>query len=85
MGRLLVEMCEKLRRLDGQAMQRNVPQGEVYRINGAAATVEMRACSACGGDYEDPDRTAWAPDDEEEEERNDALVAALEEFPAEDK
>jgi hypothetical protein len=78
-------MCEKPRRLDDHAMQRNVLQGEVYPINGAAATVEMRACSACGGDYEDPDRTAWTPDGEEEEERNDALVAALEEFPAEDK
>ena len=78
-------MCEKPRRLDGQAMQRNVLQGEVYPINGAAATVEIRACSACAGDYEDPDRTAWAPDGEEEEERNDALVAAPEEFPAEDK
>jgi hypothetical protein len=78
-------MCEKLRRLDGQAMQRNVLQGEGYLINGAAAMVEMRACSACGGDYEDPDRTAWAPDGEEGEESNDALVGALEEFPAEDR
>jgi hypothetical protein len=25
----------------------------------------MRACSACAGDYEDPDRTAWPADDEE--------------------
>jgi hypothetical protein len=22
----------------------------------------MRACSACAGDYEDPDRTAWSGD-----------------------
>jgi hypothetical protein len=81
-----VEKCEKLgRRPGGKAVQRNAAQGEVYSINGAGAAMEMRACSACGGDYEDPDRTAWAPDDEEEEERNDALVAALEEFPAEDK
>jgi hypothetical protein len=26
----------------------------------------MRACSACAGDYEDPDRTAWPADDEED-------------------
>jgi hypothetical protein len=27
----------------------------------------LRACSACSGDYEDPDRTAWSPDEEEED------------------
>jgi hypothetical protein len=27
----------------------------------------LRACSACAGDYEDPDRTAWTPDEEEED------------------
>jgi hypothetical protein len=78
-------MCEKPRRLDGQAMQRNVLQGEVYPINGAAATVEMRACSACGGDYEDPDRTAWTPDDQEEDEPGNATRVTTEEFPAEDR
>lgn len=25
---------------------------------------ELRACSACAGDYEDPDRTAWPTDEE---------------------
>lgn len=31
--------------------------------------MSLRACSACAGDYEDPDRTAWPPEmgaDEEE-------------------
>jgi hypothetical protein len=28
----------------------------------------MAACSACAGDYEDPDRTAWPEADEDEEE-----------------
>jgi len=28
------------------------------------------ACSSCAGDYEDPDRTAWTPDAEEDEERS---------------
>mgnify|MGYP007135454292 CR=1 FL=1 len=28
----------------------------------------LRACSACAGDYEDPDRTAWTPDPQEDEE-----------------
>ena len=27
----------------------------------------MGACSGCAGDYEDPDRTAWAPDADEDE------------------
>jgi hypothetical protein len=33
-------------------------------------TVEnvLRACSGCAGDYEDPDRTAWEADPEENEE-----------------
>jgi hypothetical protein len=26
----------------------------------------LRACSACAGDYEDPDRTAGTPDEEDE-------------------
>jgi len=28
------------------------------------------ACSSCAGDYEDPDRTAWTPDAEEDEVRS---------------
>ncbi|MGC1620756.1 MAG: hypothetical protein WA765_19865 [Candidatus Acidiferrum sp.] len=28
----------------------------------------LRACSACAGDYEDPDRTAWVPDSEDVDE-----------------
>lgn len=30
----------------------------------------LRACSACAGDYEDPDRTAWT--DDEDLERGDS-------------
>ncbi len=32
-----------------------------------ASQLPLRACSACAGDYEDPDRTAWTPDEEEED------------------
>jgi hypothetical protein len=35
-----------------------------------AALLVLRACSACAGDYEDPDRTAWTPDQEEDEDRS---------------
>ena len=27
---------------------------------------QVRACSACAGDYEDPERTAWSDANEEE-------------------
>lgn len=47
----------------------------------------MNACSACAGDYEDPDRTAWATDerenDERETENEDGMQAEGEEFPDE--
>jgi hypothetical protein len=36
-----------------------------------AAVIPLSACSACAGDYEDPDRTAW--DGREDEKREDAL------------
>lgn len=28
----------------------------------------LKACSACAGDYEDPDRTAWTPEGEADQE-----------------
>ncbi len=38
----------------------------------------LRACSACAGDYEDPERTAW---DEEVAELVDAEDGSADEFP----
>ena len=32
-----------------------------------ASPQALRACSACAGDYEDPDRTAWTSEREEDE------------------
>ena len=29
--------------------------------------IPWRACSACAGDYEDPDRTAWVETEQESE------------------
>ena len=52
-------------------------------MNGGGAK-ELRACSACAGDYEDPDRTAWAQDDAEVEDRDDPTSAAIEELPADE-
>ncbi len=43
---------------------------EVTNLWKSVQTVEnfLRACSGCAGDYEDPDRSAWEPDPEENEE-----------------
>ena len=54
--------------------------------------LSLRACSACAGDYQDPDRTAWPPELEIDEEwsRDEALdrpprsAEGGEEFPAEE-
>jgi hypothetical protein len=37
--------------------------------SGVQVSQPQEACSSCAGDYEDPDRTAWSPDAEENEER----------------
>jgi hypothetical protein len=57
-------------------------QSEVYSMSGGGAK-ELRACSACAGDYEDPDRTAWTADADNEE-GDDAPSAIVEEFPADE-
>lgn len=43
----------------------------------------MRACSACSGDYEDPDRTACEADVSGDAEKGRAQQPDSEEFPAE--
>ncbi|MGB7282962.1 MAG: hypothetical protein WBE13_11930 [Candidatus Acidiferrum sp.] len=45
-------------------------QGAVRRNTGASPQA-LRACSACPGDYQDPDRTAWVPEPGEDEELPD--------------
>jgi hypothetical protein len=48
--------------------------------------VALDACSACAGDYEDPERTAWADESlERDKERgdNDAEQPQRREFPVE--
>lgn len=44
----------------------------------------IRACSACAGDYEDPERTAWTDDDEDGKERDVEALGDTDEFPAEE-
>jgi len=48
----------------------------------------LRACSACAGDYEDPDRAAWTPGEAGGEGREDGeeeLGTPGEQFPAEEQ
>jgi hypothetical protein len=55
-----------------------------YLNDGAGEMPAVRACSACAGDYEDPERIAWSPDDSDDEEREEGRQAPNEQFPAED-
>ena len=36
----------------------------------------LNACSGCAGDYEDPERSAWGPDEEEEEDAEEGKGVA---------
>ncbi len=93
-----MENCGKLRRLgpgsgprvcagNGAGVQAGVHAGEQAGEQASAGVAEMRACSGCAGDYEDPDRTAWPPDDPRQgtaPTEHAAADPASEEFPAEE-
>lgn len=53
-------------------------RGAVREERSAPLSREMRACSACAGDYEDPDRTAWPT---EEEKSQAGQIEGENEFP----
>ncbi|HET8923835.1 MAG TPA: hypothetical protein VFN26_12680 [Candidatus Acidoferrum sp.] len=80
-----MKKCGKLRR---QSICQEATAGRrtgFFRADGEANSLaEVRACSACAGDYEDPDRTAWTPDVPDEVEGAAARDAGGEEFPAEE-
>jgi hypothetical protein len=76
-----VENCGKLRRAISAMRTAAEARSQAFEGNVRAPAV-MRACSACAGDYEDPDRTAWTPDDGDDGEEEQA-PGATEEFPAE--
>jgi hypothetical protein len=79
-GREVVEKCGKVWQQERGITARD----GVYSRPAASRVIEMRACSACAGDYEDADRTAWTPDSEEDEEREGTQRVGTEEFPAEE-
>jgi hypothetical protein len=55
----------------------NAGAGDLPGRPRAVLSSEMSACSACAGDYEDPDRTAWPT----EEKAETAEGKAASEFP----
>jgi hypothetical protein len=61
----IVENCGKRERQRLRTgSNARVLYGAVTKERSASLSIEMRACSACAGDYEDPDRTAWPTDEE---------------------
>ncbi len=64
------------------------PSGASCKAQGAehgGAMAGLRACSACAGDYEDPDRTAWTPEDAGGEDGEEEVGIPGEQFPAEEQ
>ena len=79
-----MEMCEKsaTRKRQGGRGQGLYPRKFVSELLKENA---LRACSACAGDYEDPERTAWRPGDaidDDEGDDNRATETMEEESPA---
>ncbi|GAC1703381.1 MAG: hypothetical protein NVS9B4_11390 [Candidatus Acidiferrum sp.] len=51
--------------------------GGFRRALDVRAEATVSCCSACAGDYEDPDRSAWGTDDPEDEEHRDDQDVAV--------
>jgi hypothetical protein len=84
-----VEKCGNYFGRKGNQQDVAEPAAAAERARAGSRPLALRACSACAGDYEDPDRTAWAPDDAEVDaddgqERDAIRDAAIEKFPAEE-
>jgi hypothetical protein len=82
MSRLLevqqaVEKCEKNVGWDRNQNSFKVRDGLAAGRDAADTALQaVRACSACAGDYEDPDRTVWTEDAAEHGEEMDQDDAA---------
>ncbi len=78
-----MEKCGKRAgRNEGTALE--PPRREAVCLENAPALAPLRACSACAGDYEDPDRTAGMFEEAGWEESDESLDRGKEEFPADD-
>jgi len=81
-----VENCGKhWQQAAALAAPARVSVGASQAESGCSWIAALHACSACAGDYEDPDRTAWPSDTEEDDPRDDARDADAEKFPAEER
>ncbi|MGB2899290.1 MAG: hypothetical protein WBB89_08500 [Candidatus Acidiferrum sp.] len=79
--------CGKPRRQTDAAAAPSGASCAAQRAEHGGAMAGVRACSACAGDYEDPDRTAWTPDEdggEGREDDEDELGIPREQVPAEE-
>ncbi len=79
-----MEKCGNLWRQDQGIAAPGERRTEGTFMAAGAEGTGMRACSACAGDYEDPDRTAWAADEETDPDCGPAPAMPREEFPAEE-
>jgi len=78
-----VEECGKrIGRKSGLAPELQAFQAD--RVENDRAPGPLRACSACAGDYEDPDRTAGMFDEADDEGSDGSHDTSAEEFPADD-
>ncbi len=80
-----MDNCAKLQPQKGMAARRAEADRAIRRPQQGGVMAGLRACSACAGDYEDPDRTARAPEESGGEEREDEADQLGEEFPAEEQ
>lgn len=77
-----MESCGKLPRSDPPWKEQTGPLQIVENGRVTSALATIRACSACAGDYEDPDRTAWTPDNPDAGEEDEPPATREEKFPA---
>jgi hypothetical protein len=77
-----VESCGKFSPFDHSSKIRGGSRQFCGNRSVAKAPATIRACSACAGDYEDPDRTAWTLDENEDEGGKTDREPSAEELPA---
>jgi len=80
-----VDNCGKTQSITGKFVSPAGADRESRGRQRGGATASLRACSACAGDYEDPDERALGPDESGGDECEDETDHLAEEFPAEEQ
>ena len=58
------------------------PEHSTLSVSHGKTATPLRACSACAGDYEDPERSAWGEQqDERDDQEDDGEAPARNDFP----